>query len=234
MDSSFNPFKNNKSKVPLNILQSEGLYTDQKTKYTYDLKSSEELIETPQITRVFQLFSKYIVCPLKSSMLLIDQHRAHQRILYERFLSAITSRKGESQHLLFPIFITLNPQQLEQFKGTEDILDSLGFQIKLKDNKTLEISGAPELCPSHKIEDVIESILSESDQISEDQHFSYADQVAKSLAKSLSIKTGDSLLIVEQQVLLDDFFGCKETTISPFNKKIFITLEKSEIEQKLS
>jgi DNA mismatch repair protein MutL len=167
-------------------------------------------------------------------MLLIDQHRAHQRILYERFLSAITSRKGESQHLLFSIFITLNPQQLEQFKETEDILDSLGFQIKLKDHKTLEIFGAPELCPSHKIEDVIESILSESDQISEDQHFSYADQVAKSLAKSLSIKTGDSLLIVEQQVLLDDFFGCKETTISPFNKKIFITLEKSEIEQKLS
>ena len=149
-------------------------------------------------------------------------------------MSAITSRKGVSQHLLFPVFISLNSQQLEQFKGTEDILDSLGFQIKLKDHKTLEIFGAPELCPSNKIEDVIESILTESDQISDDQHFSYADQVAKSLAKSLSIKTGDSLLIVEQQVLLDDFFGCKETTISPFNKKIFITLEKSEIEQKLS
>ena len=167
-------------------------------------------------------------------MLLIDQHRAHQRILYERFLSAITSKKGVSQQLLFHIFIELNPQQLEQFKGTQDILDSLGFQIKLIDQKELKILGTPELCPSHKIEDVIESILSESDQISDDQHFSYADQVAKSLAKSLSIKTGDTLLMVEQQVLLDDFFGCKETTISPFNKKIFITLEKGEIEQKLS
>ncbi len=167
-------------------------------------------------------------------MLLIDQHRAHQRILYERFLSAITSKKGISQQLLFPIFITLNPEQLEQFKGTEDILDSLGFQIKLIDNKRLNIFGAPELCPSHKIEHVVESILSESDQIFDDQHFSYADQVAKSLAKSLSIKTGDSLSIDEQQRLLDDFFGCKETIVSPFNKKIFITLEKGEIEQKLS
>ena len=234
VDSSFNPFKNVKSKVPLNILKLEGLHSDEKTEYTHDLKSSKQLIETPQITRVFQLFSKYIVCPLKTSMLLIDQHRAHQRILYERFLSAITSKKGISQQLLFPIFITLNPQQLEQFKETEDILDSLGFQIKLKDHKTLEVIGAPELCPSHKIENVIESILSESDQISDNQHFSYADQVAKSLAKSLSIKTGDSLLIIEQQRLLDDFFGCKETTVSPFNKKIFITLEKSEIDQKLS
>ena len=234
VDSSFNPFKNAKYKAPIDIVQLEGLYTEEKTKYTPDLQSSKQLIEAPQITRVFQLFSKYIVCPLKTSMLLIDQHRAHQRILYERFLSAITSKKGVSQQLLFPIFIELNPQQLEQFKGTQDILDSLGFQIKLIDQKELKILGTPELCPSNKIEDVIESILSESDQISDDQHFSYADQVAKSLAKSLSIKTGDSLLMVEQQVLLDDFFGCKETTISPFNKKIFITLEKGEIEQKLS
>jgi len=234
VDSSFNPFKNAKYKVPIDIVQLEGLYTEEKTKYTPDLQSSKQLIEAPQITRVFQLFSKYIVCPLKTSMLLIDQHRAHQRILYERFLSAITSKKGVSQQLLFPIFIELNPQQLEQFKGTQDILDSLGFQIKLIDQKELKILGTPELCPSNKIEDVIESILSESDQISDDQHFSYADQVAKSLAKSLSIKTGDPLLMVEQQVLLDDFFGCKETTISPFNKKIFITLEKGEIEQKLS
>ena len=234
VDSSFNPFKNAKYKAPIDIVQLEGLYTEEKTKYTPDLQSSKQLIEAPQITRVFQLFSKYIVCPLKTSMLLIDQHRAHQRILYERFLSAITSKKGVSQQLLFPIFIELNPQQLEQFKGTQDILDSLGFQIKLIDQKELKILGTPELCPSNKIEDVIESILSESDQISDDQHFSYADQVAKSLAKSLSIKTGDPLLIVEQQVLLDDFFGCKETTISPFNKKIFITLEKGEIEQKLS
>ena len=234
VDSSFNPFKNAKYKAPIDIVQLEGLYTEEKTKYTPDLQSSKQLIEAPQITRVFQLFSKYIVCPLKTSMLLIDQHRAHQRILYERFLSAITSKKGVSQQLLFPIFIELNPQQLEQFKGTQDILDSLGFQIKLIDQKELKILGTPELCPSNKIEDVIESILSESDQISDDQHFSYADQVAKSLAKSLSIKTGDTLLMVEQQVLLDDFFGCKETTISPFNKKIFITLEKGEIEQKLS
>jgi len=54
------------------------------------------------------------------------------------------------------------------------------------------------------------------------------------LAKSLSIKSGDILTPIEQQVLLDDFFGCKETSVSPFNRSIFISLEKSEIEKKLS
>ena len=81
---------------------------------------------------------------------------------------------------------------------------------------------------------MIETLLSESDQDSDGEHFSYADQVAKSMAKSLAIHSGESLELEEQQRLLDDFFGCKETTVSPFNKQIFITLEKGEIEQKLS
>jgi DNA mismatch repair protein MutL len=194
---------------------------------------SSSLVEVPQSTRVFQLFSKYIVCPLKTSMLLIDQSRAHQRILYERFLSAITTKKGMSQQLLFPISIQLNPQQEEQYKSSEDILDAIGFEIKLND-KTLEVLGSPEHCPPGKIESVIETLLSESDQDSDGEHFSYADQVAKSMAKSLAIHSGESLELEEQQRLLDDFFGCKETTVSPFNKQIFITLEKGEIEQKLS
>ena len=63
-------------------------------------------------------------------MLLIDQSRAHQRILYERFLSAITTKKGISQQLLFPLTIELNPQQEEQFKSSYEILEALGFEIK--------------------------------------------------------------------------------------------------------
>ena len=94
--------------------------------------------------------------------------------------------------------------------------------------------GAPEHCPPSKIESVIETLLLENDKESENQHFSYADQVAKSMAQSLAIRPGETLKLEEQQRLLDDFFGCKETTVSPFNKQIFITLEKGEIEQKLS
>ncbi|MFQ3340642.1 MAG: DNA mismatch repair protein MutL [Flavobacteriaceae bacterium] len=234
VDSNFNPFKNTSSQGALKVAQWEGLYTDTKTELIQDLQFSEPLLDVPETTRIFQLFSKYIVCPLRTSMLLIDQHRAHQRILYERFLSAITTKKGMSQQLLFPISIPLNPQQQEQFKMMEDIFDALGFQIILSQSYVIEISGAPELCPPHKIEAVVESLLSESDQAAEDQHFSYADQVAKSLAKSLSIKAGEKLGVEQQQRLLDDFFGCKETVVSPFNKQIFISLEKGEIEQKLS
>ena len=233
VDSSFNPFKEASAKRKPTTDQWEGLYSGIQASTPAEPMLSSSLVEVPQSTRVFQLFSKYIVCPLKTSMLLIDQSRAHQRILYERFLSAITTKKGMSQQLLFPISIQLNPQQEEQYKSSEDILDAIGFEIKLND-KTLEVLGSPEHCPPGKIESVIETLLSESDQDSDGEHFSYADQVAKSMAKSLAIHSGESLELEEQQRLLDDFFGCKETTVSPFNKQIFITLEKGEIEQKLS
>ena len=233
VDSSFNPFKDSASNRKPKMEQWEGLYSVIQSLPTEEVSSTHFLVEVPQATRVFQLFSKYIVCPLRTSMLLIDQSRAHQRILYERFLSAITTKKGISQQLLFPLTIELNPQQEEQFKSSYEILEALGFEIKHIE-KSIEVMGAPEHCPPSKIESVIETLLLENDKESENQHFSYADQVAKSMAQSLAIRPGETLKLEEQQRLLDDFFGCKETTVSPFNKQIFITLEKGEIEQKLS
>ena len=233
VDSSFNPFKDSASNRKPKMEQWEGLYSGIQSLPTEEVSSTHSLVEVPQATRVFQLFSKYIVCPLRTSMLLIDQSRAHQRILYERFLSAITTKKGISQQLLFPLTIELNPQQEEQFKSSYEILEALGFEIKHIE-KSIEVMGAPEHCPPSKIESVIETLLLKNDKESENQHFSYADQVAKSMAQSLAIRPGETLKLEEQHRLLDDFFGCKETTVSPFNKQIFITLEKGEIEQKLS
>jgi len=236
VDSNFNPFKtSNPSYSKPKESQWEGLYSGlNELESQSDSNSQEPLIEVSETTRVFQLFSKYIVCPLRTHMLVIDQSRAHQRVLYERFLNDITNKRGLSQQLLFPLEIELNPQQLEQYGHVEGALEMLGFQIVLAGQNKLNIKGAPEFCPTSKIEAVVESLLSDHDEESSLAHFSHADQVAKTMAKTLAIKYGEILEPREQQALLDDFFGCKETTVSPFNRQIFITLEKTEIEQKLN
>ena len=236
VDSNFNPFKtSNPSYSKPKESQWEGLYSGlNELESQSDSNSQEPLIEVSETTRVFQLFSKYIVCPLRTHMLVIDQSRAHQRVLYERFLNDITNKRGLSQQLLFPLEIELNPQQLEQYSHVEGALEMLGFQIVLAGQNKLNIKGAPEFCPTSKIEAVVESLLSDHDEESSLAHFSHADQVAKTMSKTLAIKYGEILEPREQQALLDDFFGCKETTVSPFNRQIFITLEKTEIEQKLN
>ena len=234
VDSSFNPFHTQDTPTKKQKEAWTDVLSGVKIESTPQPIQKEALMQVPQSTRVFQLFLKYIVCPLQTHMLLIDQARAHQRVLYERFLSSITAKKGLSQQLLFPIAIELNPQQVEVYHQNKDILESLGFQMKLNKDKIMEIFGSPEHCPPPKIEELIETLLSNASEDRSVEHFSQADQIAKTLAKSLAIKSGESLESEEQQSLLDDFFGCKETSISPFNKPIFITLEKTEIEQKLN
>ena len=234
VDSSFNPFHTQDTPTKKQKEAWTDVLSGVQIESTSQPIQKEALMQVPQSTRVFQLFLKYIVCPLQTHMLLIDQARAHQRVLYERFLSSITAKKGLSQQLLFPIAIELNPQQVEVYDQNKDILESLGFQMKLKKDKILEILGSPEHCPASKIEELIETLLSDVGEERSVEHFSQADQIAKTLAKSLAIRSGAPLESEEQQSLLDDFFGCKETSISPFNKPIFITLEKTEIEQKLN
>ncbi len=233
VDSSFNPFKGERNRLAKKKLQTaswESLYSGINIE-TPESEPQVALVDVPTTSRVFQLFSKYIVCPLKSQLLLIDQSRAHQRVLYERFLNAMTNKKGQSQQLLFPQTLSLNPQQIEQYHALEDILESLGFLSTLKENQ-LEVVGVPESCTVGKVESTLEALFHETNE-SHNAHFSQADQIAKTLAKNLSIRTGDLLKAEEQQTLLDDFFGCKETTVSPFNRKIFITLEKSELDKQL-
>jgi len=235
VDSSFNPFQTNSefNSTKVKPEQWETILSGIQIDPSDESSQESSLLDVPQRTRVFQLFLKYIVCPLQSSMILIDQNRAHQRVLYERFLTAITAKKGVSQQLLFPLEMKLNAMQLEEFKLSGEVLESLGFELALKPGGILEVLGGPEHCPQSKIEAVLETLFSGSEDRSI-AHFSQADQIAKSMAKSLAIKSGDLLAIEEQQTLLDDFFGCKETSVSPFNKPIFITLDKREIEQKLN
>jgi len=235
VDSSFNPFQTNSefNSTKVKPEQWETILSGIQIDPSDESSQESSLLDVPQRTRVFQLFLKYIVCPLQSSMILIDQNRAHQRVLYERFLTAITAKKGVSQQLLFPLEMKLNAMQLEEFKLSGEVLESLGFELALKSGGILEVLGGPEHCPQSKIEAVLETLFSGTEDRSI-AHFSQADQIAKSMAKSLAIKSGDLLAIEEQQTLLDDFFGCKETSVSPFNKPIFITLDKREIEQKLN
>ena len=234
VNSEFNPFKDSKNTIISKAKEKESFETEI-LNIDSDLISNPKLsIDSPKENRVYQLFSKYIVCPLQTSMIIIDQNRAHQRILYEDFLSSITTKKNSSQQLLFPLKIKLNATQALELENVKEIIDSIGFKFELKKNHFLEIFGSPQQCPESKIKETLETLLSGKNIDNSIKHFSQADHMSKKLAKKLAIRSGDYLEKEELQVLLNKFFDCKETQVSPFNKPIFISLEKTEIEQKLN
>ena len=232
VDSSFNPFKDSHKGIPKASKSNwESLYSG--LEMPNDNSADEELkLAIEQTPKVFQLLRKFIVTTTRSGLLVIDQQRAHQRVLYEKFLSSITKRDMVSQQLIFPKEIELTQQQIALFGELEANLNAMGFVVKQHDN-LLHITGIPAICDDKQLGQLFEDIFSPLDDQEQVVSFSQPDYMAKILSKSLSIKGNLTLTVEEQQALVDDFFACKDTLTSPFNRKIFITLDKEELEKKL-
>ena len=182
-----------------------------------------------QALKIFQILNKFIVSTNKSSLIIINQNLAHQRILYESFLKSIFENSVNSQKLVFPIEISLTKKQLLLYNKIIDEFKSIGFDITVK-NELLLIESIPPIIEKNNVEEVIESVLNEEFNTSND--FSTSDFFAKRLSKITSIKSGQKLNLDEQEYIVNHLFSCKEPNLSPDNKQIFITLNKNDIENK--
>ena len=233
VDSSFNPFQNSEKSISKPFKMNwESLYSGLEMPNESNKTDDELKLSIDQSPKVFQLLRKFIVTTTRSGLLVIDQERAHQRVLYEKFLSSITKRDMVSQKLIFPKEIELTKQQIALYGELEENLNTMGFVVKQKENH-LYITGIPAICDDKQLGQLIEDIFSPPDEHEKIASFSQADYMAKNLSKSLSIKGNLTLTIEEQQALVDDLFACKDTLTCPFNRKIFITLDKEELENKL-
>lgn len=187
-------------------------------------------VETKQTT--FQFQNKYIISTIKSGMLVIDQHRAHQRVLYEDFLQHITVKESMSQQLLFPVQLHFSPQEIEILRQVKEDLEHTGFLFSNFTNDGIEISGVPVHVPESEVSVILEQLISDIENEVPDSNFSPTDLLAKSMAKSLAVKSGQSLSVTEQEHLVNSLFGCKEPNMSPTNKSTFVTLSVDELDKK--
>lgn len=217
--------KGNDELVEFDELQFE---SDEGTPSMFDEASTE----TPQKT--FQLNNKYIVNTIKSGMLFIDQHRAHQRVLYEQFLQEITVKEGTSQQLLFPLSLEFSLAEVAIISSLKDQLEHTGFMFSKIADEKIELTGVPVNVEETKVSEIFEGLISDVQNEVPDNHFSQSDMLAKSLAKCLAIRAGKSLNRQEQEHLVNSLFACKEPSISPSNKPTFITMNAEDIDKKFN
>ncbi len=180
----------------------------------------------------FQLRRKYIISTIKSGMLVIDQSRAHQRVLYEKFLQHITVKDAVSQQLLFPLVLTMTPTETRILQEIYESLTAVGFAFGQLDDETVEIKGVPFLVPESEVGMVLDQMISDYQSDLGHEGFSQVDGLAKTLSKSLAVKSGEPLEPEAQMALVDDLFACREPGLSPFNKKTYITITEPEIDKK--
>lgn len=184
--------------------------------------------------RTYQLQKKYIVSPIKSGMIIINQERAHQRIMYERFLTNMTLQQAASQQLLFPIEYEVSSHEIHLLEELLPALTATGFVFDVITSHTLSILGIPVSISESEVSPVLEQLFSDLQEGLSGTSFSQNDSIAKSMAKILSIKNGTIITEQEQESIVNGLFACKEPNVSPFYKPTFITMTVDDIEKRFT
>ncbi|MEL4454554.1 DNA mismatch repair endonuclease MutL [Lutimonas vermicola] len=249
IDQGFNPFKEkgntkfNKERSAKN-LQWEALYLSDNPEnelienITVDMDNvTQDLFDEAQeaaALKTFQVQAKFIASSIKSGMVLIDQHAAHQRILYEEYLAKVTMEGLGHQQLLFPLKVSISKNDVMIIEQIRQDLNSAGFHISEIQEEALVLDSIPSAIAEKEVLGIIESLIENFRNEVPESSFSQVDLITKSLAKSLAIKPGTSLNNREQENLLNKLFSCKEPNYSPFGKKTFITLSLNDLEEKFN
>ena len=210
-------------------VESFSFENEEVTASLFDEKEEEQTIK-----RTYQIHKKYIVSPIKSGMVIIDQGRAHQRVLYEQFLVNMTVHQASSQQLLFPLNLYFSKNEMELIAELQLSLMNTGFVFEETQKDHVVISGIPVNITESEVSLVLEQLLSDLQDGIPESSFSQNDTIAKSMAKSLAVKTGSYLTEKEQENLVNGLFACKEPNVSPFQKPTFITMRVEDLDKKFA
>uniref|UniRef100_UPI003217888F DNA mismatch repair endonuclease MutL n=1 Tax=uncultured Draconibacterium sp. TaxID=1573823 RepID=UPI003217888F len=178
-----------------------------------------------------QLKQRYILTPVKSGLMVIDQRRAHERILFEKFMEVLRSDTVASQQQLFPQTIELNPADSALLITMLDDLRLLGFDIREFGKDTFIINGTPGILEVSSPEMIVERMIEEYKNSPLDAKTKAKEQIAQSLAKASALEYGTDLKQEEVDHLIDNLFACSTPNFSPDGKKVLTIIPTTDIEK---
>ena len=199
-----------------------------------DNSSEYKPLDEEQKSLFIQLQQSYIVTAVKSGILVVDQHLAHERILYEKYLKEMETDVIASQQELFPHHISLNINDASILKELKPELEKIGFRIEAMNNTTFVINGTPADCKGSDAISIIEKILEDYKNNLSGNQSDRKLNLARSLASQMAVKAGQTLSSVEMQDIIDRLFGCAVAEVAPNGKKIFTIINADDIKTRLN
>ncbi len=192
--------------------------------------SVENKIEDKSPTH-YQYKGSYIMTSMKSGLMLIDQHRAHVRVLYERYLMMLANRKSVTQKMLFPETVTFAPAECPLLPIVLPELQALGFDIEVTGGDTWVVNGTPAGLEGLNIPNLIQQMVVNVDS----QDVTLKEKVDQSLALTMAgqaaIPQGQVLNNEEMETLVNDLFACENVNYTPDGKVVVAILSQKDIEQ---
>ncbi len=183
--------------------------------------------------KVFQLKNKYILTPVKSGLMIIDQKRAHERILFESFSSRNTKKTGTSQKNLYPQTVKINAREHSLLNEIIDDLCAIGFDIREFGKHSVIINGYPSGFAQKDPAAFFDELLNEYSQDEMDIKEKISEKVCRSAARASSIAYGKALSEQEMGEIIDNLFACETPNYSPSGKPVFTIMDIRELDKRL-
>ena len=182
-------------------------------------------------SHVWQIHNKYLITEITSGILVIDQHVAHERVLYEKVKKAFDSKALPSQSTLFPKTIKFDPEDYTKFLDIVPFLEKIGYKMREFGDNSIIIEGIPSEIKLGNEEEVINDILDryiEHKKISS----SYIDYIAATYSCKAAVKAGDFLEMDERVNLIDNLFATKNPYYCPHGRPIVVSIKTDELDKR--
>ena len=243
VDQSFNPFSDYQTRAPkpsaikstmefykdVVELEIENNHAHQVFESDFN-ESNNQLFESEvgkiESFKVIQWQNKYLIVDYRGELLIIDQHRAHQKILFEKFIS---SKRDNTlvQQMLFPIELELSPNDRQKLINVESQLLSFGFDVSL-DEEAIQINAIP---LDVQQEDVVSVFMDFIDELEFKESLELDHSFAKILAKNAAVKKGTVLKEEQATTLVEELLKLPNPNYSPYGRPVFVQMNTAEVEK---
>ncbi|MFO8001582.1 MAG: DNA mismatch repair endonuclease MutL [Marinilabilia sp.] len=183
-------------------------------------------------TLYFQIKNKYIITSVKSGVMIINQRRAHERILFEAFLKNIQEENTVTQSSLFPEKMSFNHEDTLLIREIIEDLKRFGFELQEKERGVFTITGQPSFLKNVNAPKLIDAILEAFKSGEVDTSAKIREQLAGIMARNASIRPGEILSQPEMAELINKLFLCSAPNYSPSGKTVFSILGNEELEKR--
>lgn len=179
---------------------------------------------------LFQWQNKYIVRAVKPGLMFIDQQAAHERVLFEKFISQLKNKSGESQQSLFPQSVTLGAADFALLMEMEQEVQALGFRFEIFGKNTVLVNGSPPYIANGREKQLFEGLLEQFKINQAELSVPLPENLARALAKRAAIKAGQKLMTEEMRSLADSLMVCKIPNYTPEGTPTFYIFETGKLE----
>lgn len=198
---------------------------DEQALFTFP--KSEKFESTPVLG---QYDNMYIVAAGEEELLIIDQHNAHERVLFDRYVEIDSQKKWPQKLALLPIVFDLSPSQIESFEDGRELLEGLGFRLEEMGGRSYALKEYPGIFKEDEAKDIFLSLLEDvqKEKIDEKKH-----KLLAILACKTAIKAGEVLTREKMEYLVDELFKTSNFSLCPHGRPITVKILKGEIERGL-